>query len=201
MAREGEAGPREDGEALRALVQGFVRRFGILAGDRTPCGEPLPVSNAHALMFLLEHASRGTQTQQALGRALGIDKSNVARLCRKMEASGHLVQGRSALDGRARLLSLTEAGVRVARSVEEASRARFETVLAALPPGERAAVLGGLRALNAALERALPPGAAPVRRAASARAPSPTRAAAPAPSPPRARAGRRRRRRAASGSR
>ena len=201
VARSGEARGRADAAALRELVQGFVRRFGLLAGERTPCGQPLAVSHAHALLVMLDRAARGAQTQQALGRALGIDKSNVARLCRKMESAGHLVQGRSVEDGRARLLSLTEAGVRVARGVEEASRARFAAVMAALAPGERGAVLAALRALDGALARALPAGAAPLRRAASAPAPSPTPVAAPAPPAPPARAGRRPRRRAARGGR
>src|ERR1039457_1643788 len=97
------------GGDLRRLIQTFIRSIGLLAGDQTPCGQPLAVSHAHALMVLLEATREDNRlTQRELGQVLGIDKSNVARLCRRMESAGHVVQSRSADDGRARLLSLTD---------------------------------------------------------------------------------------------
>ena len=116
-----------EGADLRRLIQTFIRSAGLLAGDQTPCGHPVAVSHAHALMVLLETARKGKRvTQRELGQALGIDKSNVTRLCRRMESAGHLVQSRSADDGRARLLSLTTRGTRVAKNVERSSRDRFQ---------------------------------------------------------------------------
>ena len=105
-------------QQLRAGVQQFVRSFGLLAGDQTPCGQPLAPSHAHALMLLLETARAGKRTnQRALAAALGIDKSSAARLCEKMERVGHVDQARSPADGRARLLGLTTKGRRVAEQV------------------------------------------------------------------------------------
>src|SRR4051812_48217696 len=76
-------------DELRRSIQTFVRSFGLLAANETPCGKPLATSHAHALMFLFECAREDRlPTQQELGRALGIDKSNVARLCRRMENAG-----------------------------------------------------------------------------------------------------------------
>jgi DNA-binding MarR family transcriptional regulator len=119
---------------LRAAVQRFVRSFGLLAGDQTPCGEPLAPSHAHALMLLFEAGHTGQRlSQQALASALGIDKSTVARLCAKMERAGHVDQQRPVVDERARLVGLTAKGKRVAERVESASRARFRDVLAAMP--------------------------------------------------------------------
>lgn len=141
-----------DGADLRRLVQTFIRSAGLFAGDQTPCGQPLAVSHAHALMVLLETARRGTRsTQREVGRALGIDKSNVTRLCRRMETAGHVVQSRSTDDGRARLLSLTARGERVAKRVERSSRDRFRRLMSAIPPGSRARVLSSLACLNQAL--------------------------------------------------
>jgi DNA-binding MarR family transcriptional regulator len=150
--RNGSNDGSADGDSLRRLVHTFVRSIGLLSADRTPCGKPLAASHAHALMVLLEH-SRGARrpTQQELGRALGIDKSNVARLCRKMEQTGHLTQERCPDDGRARLLSLTDRGTRAGRNVERSSRARFHDLIAAVPPRSRASVLSALAALNEAL--------------------------------------------------
>jgi DNA-binding MarR family transcriptional regulator len=138
--------------ALRARVQTFVRSFGLLRDAETPCGQPLQLSHAHALSVLLERraASAGTR-QKDLAEALGLDKSSVARLCRRMEQAGHVVQARDEDDGRARALTLTPKGARVAREVDAASRARFERVLAAMPRTERGRVLNALTVLNAAV--------------------------------------------------
>src|SRR5664279_6624049 len=144
---------------LRRLIQTFIRSIGLLAGDQTPCGQPLAVSHAHALMVLLETARKGVRlSQRELGQTLGIDKSNVARLCRRMEIAGHVVQRRSADDGRTRLLSLTTRGEGVAKNVERSSRDRFRRLMAAIPRGSRAHVLSSLACLNQALASVDTPG-------------------------------------------
>ena len=61
------------GESFHALI----RRFGLLDSDRTPCGQPVAVSHAHALMELL----RAPATKQGeLARPLGLSKSAVSRM-------------------------------------------------------------------------------------------------------------------------
>lgn len=138
--------------ALRANVQGFVRRFGLLSEDRTPCGQPLPLSHAHALLFLLGQGDPAAVVQRDLAAALGLDKSSVARLCARMEAAGHVVQTRSEADGRAREIELTAKGARVARQVDQESRERFSRILAAIPSKQRDRVLEALETLNVALK-------------------------------------------------
>ena len=146
--------PDADAEALRRQIQRFIRQFGLLANDRTPCGKPLAVSHAHALMVLLEQQRAGRRpTQQDLGRALGIDKSNVARLSSKMVAAGQLVQDRSSRDGRLRLLRLTDRGARLAVSVERSSQARFREIILGVCSHERRSVLSALLTLNESLAR------------------------------------------------
>lgn len=146
-------GAPHPGDALRDSIQRFVRSFGLLNGDQTPCGVPLSPSHAHALMALLDRERRGeSTTQQELVKVLVVDKSNVTRLCAKMLEAGHVAQQPSPDDGRAWLVSLTTKGRRLAERVEDASRARFDRVLAALPSGAaRAAVLRSLDLLNDAL--------------------------------------------------
>lgn len=141
------------GAALRLAVQGFARRFGLLSEDRTPCGQPLQLSHAHALMLLLESQAKPSPRvvhQRDLATALGLDKSSVARLCARMERSGHIAQKRSDVDGRAREVALTAKGERVAREVDKASRQRFARVLAAIPPNRRNGVVEALKLLEAA---------------------------------------------------
>lgn len=139
----------EQVDTLRSLVQRLFRRFGTLGSETTPCGKPLSIAHAHALMVLLE---RGECTQQDLGGELCIDKSNVARLCAKMVTAGHAVQAPGARDRRSRVISLTAAGKRLAREVNVASRERFGALLAGLKPAQREQVIQGLSQLVAAIE-------------------------------------------------
>ena len=136
-------------DELRRVTQRFFRRFGALAADATPCGKPLSMAHAHALMVLL---GRGQLTQQELGRELCIDKSNVARLCAKMVDAGHVEQRAAEHDARSRKVSLTKRGERLAQEVEAASRARFGALLAALPEARRSPVVKALRHLVDALD-------------------------------------------------
>jgi DNA-binding MarR family transcriptional regulator len=131
-------------DELRRLTQRFFRRFGALAAESTPCGKPLSMAHAHALMVLL---GGGELSQQALGGELHIDKSNVARLCAKMARAGHVKQRPSERDGRSRLVSLTARGALLAREVDRASRARFGALLGKIPRSRRADVVVALQHL------------------------------------------------------
>ena len=104
-------------------------------------------------MALFDRESRDiASAQQDLVRVLGIDKSNVTRLCAKMVEAGHLLQAESLEDGRTWRLSLTPRGRRLAERVEDASRLRFDHVLAALPSDTaRVAVIRSLDLLNEAI--------------------------------------------------
>lgn len=141
--------PPSQVDELRWFAQRFFRRFGALATDRTPCGKPLPIGHAHALMVLL---ARGEISQQALGTELCIDKSNVARLCAKMVEAGHVEQRQNEDDGRSRLVALTPRGSKLAREVESSSRDRFGALLADIPDVRRGEVIAALQVLVDALE-------------------------------------------------
>jgi DNA-binding MarR family transcriptional regulator len=138
--------------ALRHEVQRFVRRFGLFADDRTPCGQPLTPREAHALMLILgrerEHVPL---VQKDLVADLGIDKSNVTRLVQSLARAGRVERTSSERDGRARVVQLTAKGRRLAQSVETASQQRFQRLLDAIAPDQRAAVVSAFAHLNQAL--------------------------------------------------
>lgn len=136
-------------DELRRVTQRFLRGFGALATESTPCGKPLSMAHAHALMVLL---TGGELSQQALGAELRIDKSNVARLCARMVSAGHVKQRPNERDGRSRLVSLTPRGVRLAKEVDAASRARFGALLGSLPETRRDEVIAALQHLVEALD-------------------------------------------------
>jgi DNA-binding MarR family transcriptional regulator len=142
-------------EDFRALLQEFIRGFGLLAANRTPCGKPLASSDAHALMLLLEAGDDG-MLPSALATKLGVDKSTASRTAARLTEGGHITAGPSSSDGRARPIRLTKKGTRVAQEVEAASRDRFAQLLKQLPPRRRTDVVEALRELVTALHN-MPP--------------------------------------------
>ncbi|MGK3960727.1 MarR family winged helix-turn-helix transcriptional regulator [Sorangium sp. So ce118] len=140
---------------LRSEVRAFVRGFGLLDEERTPCGVRVAPREAHALAVLAEAERAGVQLSQSdLRRELGVDKSNVTRLIQRLRDDGRVEQDVSEEDGRVRRLRLTAAGRRVAERLEEQSLLRFQSILDAIPCAERAAVVRALHVLNCALRRA-----------------------------------------------
>lgn len=151
------AAPGQDVGELRGLVQEFVRRFGLLVTRQTPCGFPVSPSYAHALMLLLRRTGEGLSTLQSdLAGDLGIDKSNVARLCERMVSAGHAIQSVPPGDGRSRIVTLTAKGTRIAQRIDQGSRDRFASVANAIPVRKRRAVITALADLNAAVASTAP---------------------------------------------
>jgi DNA-binding MarR family transcriptional regulator len=147
------AGP----DRLRRQIQRFVREFGLLADDRTPCGAPLSPREAHALMIVLERERvADPPCQNDLASAIGIDKSNVTRLVQRLRRDGRIQQLQSEDDGRARILRLTQKGRRLAETLERSSHARFETLLAGIPTEAHELVLSALELLNDAIANRSP---------------------------------------------
>jgi DNA-binding MarR family transcriptional regulator len=110
-------------------------------------------SYAHALLLLHRRAREGLTTLQSdLAGTLGINKSNVARLCERMVKAAHAVQTVPAEDGRSRAVALTAKGTRLAERIESGSRDRFASLTASIPESRRRAVIAALADLNAAVE-------------------------------------------------
>lgn len=151
MPGYGKGVPRSNAPppAFRAHLQGFVRQFGLLVEDQTPCGQPLPLSHAHALLVLRESGETPLR-QKELAVALGLNKSSIARLCARLQQRGCVFQTPSPTDARARDVLLTAKGRKRADEVEQSSRARFERLWCAVPGSERAGVLQALAVLQEA---------------------------------------------------
>lgn len=134
--------------AFQERIMALVRAFGLHQPDRTPCGQPVPVSEAHALAAL---AGDAPVSQHELSRQLRLEKSTVSRLVHQLEARGWVARGGDERDGRVVLLSLTEQGRRVAEELAEARAARFGRLVAAIPEDQRAVVLSSLAVLMEAM--------------------------------------------------
>ncbi len=133
-----------DAVRLQAQITAFIRAFGLLQPDRTPCGQPIPVSEAHALAELERD---GPLPQHELGTRLRLEKSTISRLVDQLEARGWLTGGRRDGDGRVVWLELTGAGRLAAADLAAARAARFAELLEAIPADHQQAVLDGLTTL------------------------------------------------------
>ena len=134
--------------ALQERMVSLVRSFGLHRPDRTPCGQPVSVAEAHALMELAREAPL---LQKDLASRLRLEKSTVSRIVGAMEGRGWVERARSPRDGRAMELRLTEDGGRAAQSLAEARRAKFARILEAIPKEERASVIRALGVLEGAM--------------------------------------------------
>lgn len=137
-----------EGVELQQRLIGFIRAFGLHQPDATPCGEPIPVSEAHALGELAAQDSLG---QLELTRRLRLQKSTVSRLLDQLERRGWVQRRRDPADGRAVRLALTPAGRAAASHLEQARQAKLGALLAAIPAHERGGVLHALDVLIGAL--------------------------------------------------
>lgn len=150
----GSSAPRRSGDPatdqLAAIEHGlvsFIRAFGLHQGDVTPCGEPIPVSDAHALSEL---ATGGPLSQRALGERLGLAKGTVSRIVDQLVTRGWARRARAEHDGRVVEVHLTGEGTTAARRLAARRRERLAQLLDAIPPAERDRVIAALDLLTEA---------------------------------------------------
>jgi DNA-binding MarR family transcriptional regulator len=134
---------------LERRMVAFVRAFGLHQTERTPCGEPISVSQAHALTELAAHPL----SQAELARRLRLDRSVVSRLADALEERDWLRRRPHPQDQRAVHLVLTERGRAAADRLAGARRARLATLLDGVPAAERDSVLRALEVLTDSLSR------------------------------------------------
>jgi DNA-binding MarR family transcriptional regulator len=138
------SGDGSEAAELQGRIAAFVRAFGLHRPDETPCGAPVPVSEAHALAVL---ADRGALSQTDLSRELRLTKSTVSRLVDQLERRGWAGRRNGQDDARRRLVELTSEGTKVAESIERRRADRMAQLLEQIPPGDRATVLAALDTL------------------------------------------------------
>ena len=106
----------------------------------------LPVLARHGITmwaYVVLNALRDApqSTQAALADKIGADKTRIITTLDDLQAAGLISREPDPADRRARLLSITPAGLRVRRQVQDEIQRKEERVLAELPPAERAAFL------------------------------------------------------------
>jgi DNA-binding MarR family transcriptional regulator len=142
-----EAQSKVNAQELIESVVGFVRSFGLHRSDKTPCGQPVTVAEAHALMDL---TAVGPMRQGELAAKLRLEKSTVSRLVRQMEAYRWIQRAPDPNDRRVVLIRLTKQGRQTAVQLARARRAKFVRIMSAIPESKRPLVVEAVSTLERA---------------------------------------------------
>ncbi len=139
-----------DAQRLQEQMMTLIRAFGLHQPDQTPCGQPVGVSLAHALMEL-ERSAGLSQTE--LGSRLRLEKSTVCRLVTQLEQRGWVQRERDPTDRRAVQLRLSEGGREAAVQIAAARAEKFARIAAEIPEVEQESVWSALDVLVNAMNR------------------------------------------------
>lgn len=132
---------------LRLNVQRFVRLFGSMERNVTPCGFPLSISQVMTLQELEHHKL----TLMALSEKLMLERSSVSRLVDQLVTEGFLLRETNADNRREVLLSLAEKGTRALHNVREQSVAFYERILLGMAEADRIKIWESFQLFNDAL--------------------------------------------------
>ena len=127
----------------------LVRAFGWHRPAETPCGQPVTIAEAHAL---LEISRADGISQNELTVGLNLAKSTVSRLISKIERRGWVVRQPNEQDRRAYQLFLTAKGREIAQQLARARQSKMDGILAQIPMEQRNDVLKSLDLLVKAIQ-------------------------------------------------
>jgi DNA-binding MarR family transcriptional regulator len=132
---------------LRKAVQQFIRVFGLLEPNVTPCGFRLSPSQVFALEEL-EHASLSVTE---LAEKLRLERSSVSRLVDALVRGGFIERRTNEQNRREVRISLTAKGTKTLEQVRGQSAAFYRSVLGSLSEREQEQIAAGFRTFTAAL--------------------------------------------------
>ncbi len=131
---------------IRAASRQMVRELGFM--EATLAATDYPPSAVHAI---LEIGGRGPMNAMQLAECLGLEKSSVSRMVRKLIECGELKETSDADDARIKPLSLTPKGRRTLAAIHDFARRQVLSALVRLTETERRTVREGLRLYAQAL--------------------------------------------------
>ena len=122
----------------------LVRAFGWHRPMMTPCGLPVSIAEAHAIMILSQN---DLITQNQLCASLNLSKSTVSRLVGKLVKRGWVNKQKDKIDRRAVQLSLTVVGIKKAEELARARRQKLNSIwnhLSVFEQNQLSSALGNL---------------------------------------------------------
>jgi DNA-binding MarR family transcriptional regulator len=129
-------------------IVSLIRSLGLHRPDQTPCGQPVSVAEAQAV---LELSREPRISQNGLAARLRLEKSTVSRIAAILENRGWLERTRDKDDSRILRLRLTPLGSRIAGNLAASRAAKFSKIFAAIPERQRGSVLESLSILSEVL--------------------------------------------------
>ena len=134
-------------EHVRAASRQMVRELGFM--QSTLAATNYPPSAVHAI---LEIGARRSLAAAQLADFLGLEKSSVSRMVRKLVDAGELEETADGADARVKVLTLTAQGQHTLAGIHAFGRQQVATALARLPANEQQLVGQGLTRYAQALE-------------------------------------------------
>jgi DNA-binding MarR family transcriptional regulator/GNAT superfamily N-acetyltransferase len=135
-------------DGIRSSSRQMVRELGFL--QTTLAATNYPASAVHAIM---EVGTRRSMTAAEVTEFLGLEKSSVSRMLRKLIDAGELQEITSADDGRVKNLKLTAQGRKTRAAIETYGRKQVSSALENLRVAEHQTVSAGLAAYARALSK------------------------------------------------
>jgi DNA-binding MarR family transcriptional regulator len=132
---------------LRSNVQKFVRLFGLLEQNVTPCGFPLSVSQ----VFAMQELEKGTMSVTELASRLELERSSVSRLVDELVKGEFISRNINEANRREMILSLTEKGIRTILQVRQQSLKFYQSVLSSLSNTDQTLIIDGFKKFTGAL--------------------------------------------------
>ncbi|RUL52122.1 MarR family winged helix-turn-helix transcriptional regulator [Lysinibacillus antri] len=140
---------REEILELRNTVQKFVRLFGLLEQNVTPCGFNLSPSQ----VFALQELENKTLTIGELAELLFLERSTVSRLVDSLVKGGFVNRLLNEANRREVLVSLTEKGGSSLKQVREQSIQYYVSILNGVSEDCQHQILSGLKLFNDVLSK------------------------------------------------
>jgi DNA-binding MarR family transcriptional regulator/N-acetylglutamate synthase-like GNAT family acetyltransferase len=134
-------------EQVRSFNRFYTREIGLLA-EHLPQSE-LTLAEARVLYELAES---GEQTAADIVRSLRMDKAHVSRIVARFRDAGLLESRVSPEHGKQRLLTLTAAGKRVFKRLNDGTESQIKALLAPLTTENRQRLAKDMREIQAVLQ-------------------------------------------------
>jgi DNA-binding MarR family transcriptional regulator len=132
---------------LRSNVQTFIRLFGLLEQNVTPCGFPLSVSQVYAMQELENTAMSATE----LAQRLHLERSSVSRLVDELVKESFIHRDINEANRREIVLTLTEKGTQTIQQVREQSIRFYQSALGDLSDNDQTLIIEGFKKFTVAL--------------------------------------------------
>lgn len=151
MANPAEGSSRVSAETADAFITASRALVGLAVRSINTAPVEITVAQHRVLVLL---ATGGAQTVGELATQLGVNASNASRLCDRLQKLHLVARTRSARDGRAVEVSLTESGRTLLEAVRRTRQRDVQRLLGRMAPADVDCAIRALDAFSTAAQEA-----------------------------------------------